>query len=128
MKHLSLLRISMLTFCGVVLSFGLAFAQQNEESNHGRKFEQLGTILPTPNQFRNADGAPGPSYWQQRCDYDIKCSLVNVTEGNLFVLNSTLQSLLLFLMITIKGIIFLMQKKLFILPKTLLIFQLQYMC
>ena len=75
MKHLSLLRISMLTFCGVVLSFGLAFAQQNEESNHGRKFEQLGTILPTPNQFRNADGAPGPSYWQQRCDYDIKCSL-----------------------------------------------------
>jgi hypothetical protein len=62
-------------FCGVVLSFGFAFGQQNEESNHGRKFEQLGTILPTPNQFRNADGAPGPNYWQQRCDYDIKCSL-----------------------------------------------------
>ena len=75
MKHLSLLRIAILTFCGVVLSFSFAFAQQNGESNHGRKFEQLGTILPTPNQFRNADGAPGPSYWQQRCDYDIKCSL-----------------------------------------------------
>ena len=75
MKHLSFIRISMLTLCGVVLSFGLVFGQQNGESNHGKKFEQLGTILPTPNQFRNADGAPGPAYWQQRCDYDIKCSL-----------------------------------------------------
>lgn len=49
--------------------------QNNPTSNHGNKFEQLGTILPTPNEFRTASGAPGPKYWQQRCDYDIKCEL-----------------------------------------------------
>src|SRR6478735_2628351 len=47
----------------------------NPNSNHGNKFEQLGTILPTPNEYRTASGAPGPKYWQQRADYDIKCSL-----------------------------------------------------
>ena len=49
--------------------------QNNSNSNHGNKFEQLGTILPTPNEYRTASGAPGPKYWQQRCDYDIKCDL-----------------------------------------------------
>ena len=47
----------------------------NPTSNHGNKFEQLGTILPTPNEYRTASGAPGPKYWQQRADYDIKCTL-----------------------------------------------------
>jgi hypothetical protein len=49
--------------------------QNNPNSNHGNKFEQLGTILPTPNEYRTASGAPGPKYWQQRVDYDIKCEL-----------------------------------------------------
>src|SRR5436309_13611858 len=49
--------------------------QNNSNSNHGNKFEQLGTILPTPNEYRTASGAPGPKYWQQRCDYDIKAEL-----------------------------------------------------
>jgi len=54
------------------------FAQDiknNPGSNHGNRFEQLGTILPTPNEYRTASGAPGPKYWQQRCDYDIVCEL-----------------------------------------------------
>ena len=50
-------------------------SQNNPGSNHGNKFEQLGTILPTPNEYRTASGAPGPKYWQQRCDYDITCEL-----------------------------------------------------
>jgi hypothetical protein len=49
--------------------------QNNPGSNHANKFEQLGTILPTPNEYRTASGAPGPKYWQQRCDYDIKAEL-----------------------------------------------------
>ena len=44
-------------------------------SNHGNKFEQLGTVLPTPNNYRNMDGSPGPDYWQQQVDYDIECTL-----------------------------------------------------
>lgn len=49
--------------------------QNNPGSNHGNKFEQMGGIFPTPNEYRTASGAPGPKYWQQRCDYDIKCEL-----------------------------------------------------
>jgi hypothetical protein len=49
--------------------------RNNPGSNHGNRFEQLGTILPTPNEYRTASGAPGPSYWQQRCDYNIVCEL-----------------------------------------------------
>lgn len=49
--------------------------QNNPNSNHGNKFEQLGSILPTPNEYRSASGTPGPKYWQQRADYDIKCTL-----------------------------------------------------
>ena len=49
--------------------------RNNPNSNHGNKFEQLGTILPTPNEYRAASGAPGPKYWQQRADYDITCEL-----------------------------------------------------
>ena len=47
----------------------------NPSSNHGNKFEQLGTILATPNEYRTASGAPGTKYWQQRADYDIKATL-----------------------------------------------------
>ena len=49
--------------------------RNNPNSNHGNKFEQLGSILPTPNEYRTASGAPGPKYWQQRVDYDIQCEL-----------------------------------------------------
>ncbi len=59
-----------------VTSTGIAQnINNNANSNHGNKFEQLGGTLPTPNEYRNASGAPGPKYWQQRCDYDIKCEL-----------------------------------------------------
>ncbi len=57
---------------------GAAVAQDihnNPGSNHGNKFEELGTILSTPNEQRTASGAPGVKYWQQRADYDIKCKL-----------------------------------------------------
>lgn len=57
---------------------GLVAAQNimnNPGSNHGNKFEQLSTILTTPNEQRTASGAPGVKYWQQRADYDIKCEL-----------------------------------------------------
>src|SRR5215212_6727111 len=60
--------------------FVFAQIQNNTNSNHGNKFEQLETVLPTPNEYRTASGAPGPKYWQQRCDYDIKCEL---DENNL---------------------------------------------
>ncbi|HEX5652586.1 MAG TPA: M1 family metallopeptidase [Chitinophagaceae bacterium] len=68
-----------ISFLLILTGFGsMVFAQNiqnNPGSNHANKFEQLGTILPTPNEYRTASGAPGPKYWQQRVDYDIKCEL-----------------------------------------------------
>ena len=62
-----------ITILIAILIASSAFAQT--ESNHGNKFEQLGTILPSPNNYRSVDGAPGPEYWQQRADYEIDCRL-----------------------------------------------------
>jgi len=63
--------------------YSIAFSQDiknNANSNHANKFEQLGTILPTPNEQRTASGAPGAKYWQMRADYDIKCELDEVNN------------------------------------------------
>jgi hypothetical protein len=64
------------------LSFWLAFSptkaqniQNNPHSNHGNKFEQLGSILADPNNYRTASGAPGHQYWQQQADYEIEAQL-----------------------------------------------------
>ena len=43
--------------------------RNNPGSNHGNKFEQLGTILPDGNQYRTSSGAPGKEYWQQKANY-----------------------------------------------------------
>lgn len=62
--------------CLIASTFSIAQnIQNNPQSNHGNKFEQLGTILPTPNEYRAASGAPGSKYWQQRADYDIDVTL-----------------------------------------------------
>ncbi len=62
-----------LVFCSALV--GAQNIQNNPGSNHGNKFEQLGTILPTPNVYRTASGSAGHAYWQQRADYDIEAYL-----------------------------------------------------
>ncbi|HEY0666670.1 MAG TPA: M1 family metallopeptidase [Sphingobacteriaceae bacterium] len=67
-----------LSFLSILLSVTFLASAQNQNnpgSNHGNKFEQLGTLLQDPNIYRTASGAPGPQYWQQRADYDIDVEL-----------------------------------------------------
>lgn len=59
--------------------------RNNPTSNHGNKFEQLGTILPTANEYRTASGAPGGKYWQQKADYTIDATL---DEKKLMIIGS----------------------------------------
>lgn len=76
MKHIQLLAF-------VLLIGSITKSQDirnNPGSNHGNRFEQLGTILPTPNSYRSASGAPGSDYWQQRCDYNITCELDEINR------------------------------------------------
>lgn len=67
-------------FLSFVSTFSVLYAgaqniQNNPASNHGNKFEQLGTILQGANTYRTASGAPGHEYWQQRADYKISAHL-----------------------------------------------------
>jgi len=55
----------------VFLAASFAAMAQNWQG----KFEQLGTTLPTPNEYRTASGAPGQAYWQQQADYVIAVTL-----------------------------------------------------
>ena len=78
-----------IVFLTVALALGSAigFAQplRNPGSNHGNKFEQLDYLMPDPNEYRTASGAPGSKYWQQRADYDINVDLnedANVITGS----------------------------------------------
>ncbi len=60
-----------------VLYIGLLSSawSQDKTRKHAHKFEQLGTMLRSPNVYRNAAGAPGHQYWQQKADYDIEVEL-----------------------------------------------------
>jgi hypothetical protein len=44
------------------------------------KFEQISNLLPTPNAYRNASGAPGHAYWQQQADYKMKIRIDDQTQ------------------------------------------------
>lgn len=68
--------IKTILFSGLFfLSAEAQFLRNNPGVDHANKFEELGPLLPTPNVYRSANGAPGPSYWQQRADYTISCEL-----------------------------------------------------
>ena len=54
------------TNCGT-----LAAQVVNRKFDQEDKFRQLDEILPTPNVYRTASGAPGHEYWRQQANYDI---------------------------------------------------------
>lgn len=70
----------LLWICGSTFVLQAQNLRNNPSSNHGNKFEQLGTILPDANTYRAASGAPGHQYWQQQADYKIEAFL---DEANL---------------------------------------------
>ncbi len=44
------------------------------------KFRQLEEVLPSPNPYRTASGAPGSEYWQQKVDYVIDVELDDANQ------------------------------------------------
>jgi len=65
----------MLIACLSQLSFAGSSAIQQTKGDFEDKFRQLDEVLPTPNVYRNAAGAPGHKYWQQKVDYLIDVTL-----------------------------------------------------
>jgi len=64
-----------LTFIALLGLLTTGVFAQHSEQNHGERFEQLGTMLRSPNVYRTASGAPGHMYWQQKADYKIDVEL-----------------------------------------------------
>ena len=65
-----------LTFITLIfLSSLVVYAQDGFDGKHTNKFEQLGSMLNSPNNRRTASGAPGHQYWQQQADYVINVTL-----------------------------------------------------
>jgi hypothetical protein len=62
-------------FLALALVAAFAQEQKQDQKKWQGKFEQLQSELPTPSDYRNAAGAPGPRYWQQKADYVIAAEL-----------------------------------------------------
>lgn len=67
---------------GLVLTFSglLSTNSQASKADFDDKFRQLDAVLPTPNIYRAASGAPGHKYWQQQVDYDISIAIDDKTQ------------------------------------------------
>ncbi|MBL0711151.1 MAG: M1 family metallopeptidase, partial [Colwellia sp.] len=70
-----------------VICFSIVFASnlisadaQSKNTTTSDPFRQLEEVLPTPNIYRTASGAPGHKYWQQQVDYDIEIKLDDKTQ------------------------------------------------
>ncbi len=59
----------------LIISPGYTSIIENVKYKQSDKFRQLDELLPTPNSFRTASGAPGVDYWQQKVDYEIDVQL-----------------------------------------------------
>lgn len=66
---------------GVMFCLCIAPAYASPPDSQQDQFRQLEEILPTPGDYRLASGAPGPRYWQQRADYDIRVSLNDAEQS-----------------------------------------------
>jgi hypothetical protein len=77
-----LLRYGLPTVVGGLLALtGPRLAAAQSTNSGTDKFAQLQTLLPTPNSYRTASGAPGKDYWQQRADYDIHVTLDDAKQA-----------------------------------------------
>ncbi len=59
----------------IALCLALSAASAAQPGASVAKFQQLDSSIPTPSTIRNASGAPGSAYWQNRADYDIRVEL-----------------------------------------------------
>ena len=58
----------------------LCFISMNTSLFSQQKFAQIENLIPTPNEYRNAAGAPGHNYYQQQADYKMELTLEDDTQ------------------------------------------------
>jgi len=73
----------------LALTFSFAFSQQETQNKAPKghyntsKFRQITDLLPTPNQYRTATGAPGHAYYQNRANYEMNIELIDSNKPKL---------------------------------------------
>ncbi len=76
-------------FSLLFLFTSILLAQEKKETKvpkghyNTSKFRQITDLLPTPNSYRTASGAPGPDYFQNRANYDMDIRLIDVKQPRL---------------------------------------------
>ncbi|WP_421874399.1 M1 family metallopeptidase [Marinoscillum sp.] len=73
----------MLKRLSVITTLALAICWQataQADTEWKQKFEQLGAMLPTPNTYRTASGAPGKDYWQMQADFKMAVELDDTNQ------------------------------------------------
>ena len=64
----------------LLMIFSFTFAQEKDTHKghyNTSKFKQMTDLLPQPNAYRTASGAPGRAYYQNKADYDMKIELID---------------------------------------------------
>lgn len=77
MRRISGVSASLLALAiSAIATPALANPVEQTKGSYEDKFRQLeGEEWPTPTDYRNASGAPGYRYWQQKVDYDVQARL-----------------------------------------------------
>ncbi|WP_340065213.1 M1 family metallopeptidase [Ascidiimonas aurantiaca] len=79
-------RLKLYVLCMLMVPSGILYAQEEKtperEPGHinNNRFRQMYQEFSTPNLFRTASGAPGPSYYQQQADYKMDIVLDDETQ------------------------------------------------
>jgi len=68
-------RYSLILLFTVIFVFFSAPPASSGAQEQTNQFRQLEKELSSPNSYRTASGAPGPSYWQQKVDYEMAIKL-----------------------------------------------------
>jgi len=69
-----------------LLVSGLTLAQEKETPKghyNTSKFRQITDLIPPPNEYRNAAGAPGHAYYQNKADYKMQIELEDTAQPRL---------------------------------------------
>lgn len=77
---ISLFAFVLFAFTASAIGHGSHGPHRSGKWSQEDKFRQLEELLPTPNGYRTASGAPGHAYWQQKVDYVIDVSLDEETR------------------------------------------------
>lgn len=75
-----LIVLAIISALGTISESLAQFLPNSKHQDPTNRFSQIDPWLPTPTDSRLASGSPGPTYWQQRADYQIDVTLDDLNQ------------------------------------------------